>query len=149
MDGEVPSHVHAANLPCSYLYQSAPSGGWRLQWRNENSIPSVEIVNTDTQQWYTAATNYPLWNCERIATSVSSSIATCGDNIYVFEGDDRTLSHVYTCSLSSLLQSCMSAKQCTHQWHFCQQSSFAAAHAESCFQPRCSMPCAMPCHSFR
>ena len=90
---------------------------------NENSIPSVEIMNTNTQQWHTAATNYPLWNCERIATSVSSSIAACGDNIYAFEGDDRTLSHVYTCSLSSLLQSCQQSSVHTngisaiHTWN--------------------------------
>jgi N-acetylneuraminic acid mutarotase len=72
--------------------------------RGENSASSVEIMNTDTQQWHTATTNIPLpESYERIATPGSASMVVCGDKIYMFEGDDlRT--HVYTCSLSSLLQ---------------------------------------------
>ena len=71
----------------------------------ENLSSSVEIMNTDTRQWHTAATtNVPLpKSYDRIATSGSASMAACGDKIYMFEGGDRT--HVYTCFLSSLLQS--------------------------------------------
>ena len=70
----------------------------------ENSALSVEIMNTDTQQWHAATTNVPLpKSYDRIATLGSASMAACGDKIYMFEGGDST--HVYTCFLSSLLQS--------------------------------------------
>lgn len=83
----------------------------------ENPVSSVEIMNTDTQQWHTAVTNFPLpKSYERITSSGSTSMATCGDKIYMLQGDDT---HIYTCSLSSLLQSCQqrnkhtSADACT------------------------------------
>ena len=85
----------------------------------ESSASSVEIMNTDTQQWHTATINFPLQSYERLATSGSASMAACGDKIYTFEGDDRT--YVYACSLSSLLQSCQQSSEHTditaHTWN--------------------------------
>ena len=78
----------------------------------ENSVSSVEIMNTDTQQWHTATATFPLpKSYERTATSGSTSMAACGDKIYTFQGDDRT--HIYACSLSILLQSCQQSSEHT------------------------------------
>ena len=96
------------------------AGGCSGNIGESNSALSVEILNTDTQQWHTATTRFPLQL--RIATSGSPSMAACGGNIYIFEEDGRTQTHVYACSLSSLLQSCRQSSDHagtdndTHTW---------------------------------
>ena len=75
------------------------------------SIPTVEVMDTSTLQWFTAA-SLPrgiYW----------ASMTTCGDDLYLL-GDKST--HVYSCSLQSLLQSCQapgkaSASQQTSIWN--------------------------------
>ena len=56
-------------------------------------LTTVEIMNTDTHQWSTAA-DLPL-------TMTSASATVCGDRIYMCDGKS-----VITCSLPALLQSC-------------------------------------------
>ena len=69
------------------------AGGW-----NETS---VEVMNTETQKWSNAAPlPEPLYN---------ASATICGDRIYILGGNGATfdgLTSVFTCSLSTLLQSC-------------------------------------------
>ena len=69
------------------------AGGW-----NETS---VEVMNTETQVWSNARPlPEPLYN---------ASATICGDRIYMLGGNGATfdgLTSVFTCSLSTLLQSC-------------------------------------------
>ena len=62
----------------------------------------VEIMNTETHQWFTGADlPQPLRN---------SSAAICGDLLYMLGGTEYGYMHVtsvYTCSVSALLQSCV------------------------------------------
>ena len=71
------------------------------------NAPTVEIMNTDTLQWFTAAS---LPSRKGILASNSASMTACGDSVYIF-GDDRT--HVYSSSLLALLESCQDGKETT------------------------------------
>jgi hypothetical protein len=60
----------------------------------DQSIPTVEVMDTSTLQWSIAAS---------LPRGVYyASMTTCGDDLYLL-GDEST--HVYSCSLQSLLQS--------------------------------------------
>ena len=60
---------------------------------DRGGLSTVEIMNTDTRQWSTAADlPQPMY---------SASATVCGDRIYMSEGKS-----VITCSLPALLQSC-------------------------------------------
>ena len=61
--------------------------------RDRGGLTTVEIMNTDTRQWSTAA-DLPQTVCTASAT-------VCGDRIYMCERES-----VITCSLPALLQSC-------------------------------------------
>jgi hypothetical protein len=65
---------------------------------NDKVIKTVEVLNTETQQWYTAADlPQPL---------AQSSIALCGDLVYLLGGYNKDIAatySVYSCSLTSLL----------------------------------------------
>ena len=58
-------------------------------------LPTVEVMDTNTQQWFTAA-SLPRGICR-------ASMTGCGDNLYIL-GDNTT--HVYSCFLQALLQTC-------------------------------------------
>ena len=60
---------------------------------DRGGLTTVEIMNTDTRQWSTAA--------DLPQTMVSASATVCGDRIYMCDGKS-----VITCSLPALLQSC-------------------------------------------
>ena len=84
-------------------------------------LTTVEVMNTETWQWCTAAT------LPDPITNFSATI--CGDQIYMLGGQDKSwnsTSAVYTCSLSALLQSCSSPSNvwsrvadCPAQWSTC------------------------------
>ena len=59
----------------------------------DRGLATVEIMNTDTQQWSRAA--------DLPQPMVSASATVCGDRIYMSYGES-----VITCSLPALLQSC-------------------------------------------
>ena len=62
-------------------------------------MTTVEVMNTWTSQWSTAAhLPEPMW---------AASTAMCGDRIYILGGWDKN-SSVFVCSLSALLHSCKS-----------------------------------------
>ena len=61
--------------------------------RGFGGLATVEIMNTDTRQWSTAA--------DLPQPMASASATVCGDRIYMCEGKS-----VITCSLPALLQSC-------------------------------------------
>ena len=69
------------------------AGGW-----NETS---VEVMNTGTQKWSNAASlPEPVYN---------ASATICGDRVYILGGNGAAyegVTSVFTCSLSTLLQSC-------------------------------------------
>ena len=63
--------------------------------RNESKLQTVEVMNTETLQWSTAANlPQPLW---------LAPASVCGDQIYIL--GESTLSNMYTCSLQPLTQS--------------------------------------------
>jgi N-acetylneuraminic acid mutarotase len=66
---------------------------------NHQTIKTVEVLNTETQQWYTAA--------DLPEPLVCSSLAHCGDLVYLLGGIDKdnATNSVYFCSLTSLLSS--------------------------------------------
>ena len=66
------------------------AGGRDKEYRG---LTTVEIMNTDTRQWSTAA--------DLPQTMYSASATVCGDRIYMCDGES-----VITCSLPALLQSC-------------------------------------------
>ena len=72
----------------------------------KKSLSTVEVMNTEILQWYTASSlPHPLHQ---------GSAALCGDQIYILAGfyrDGKDLKYsksVFTCSLAALLQSCHS-----------------------------------------
>ena len=73
-------------------------------WGDGRVLSAVEVMNTENHQWSTAADlPQPMY---------LASANVCGDRIYVLGGVDEhytaTMS-VYTCSVSALLQSCVSS----------------------------------------
>ena len=62
---------------------------------HNQDLPTVEVMDTNTLQWFTAAS---------LPRGVyRASMTACGDDLYLL-GDQTT--HVYSCSLQALLQSC-------------------------------------------
>ena len=63
--------------------------------KQHQHLTTVEVMDTSTLQWFTAAS---------LLSGISwASMTTCGDDLYLL-GDGST--HVYSCSLQALLQSC-------------------------------------------
>ena len=63
-------------------------------------LSTVEVMNTDTQKWYTAASlPQPVWDM---------SATICGGRLYLWGDFSST---VFTCTLDSLLHSCHSSSQ--------------------------------------
>ena len=71
-----------------------------------NDLSTVEVMNTDTQEWYTAAS---------LPESVYWMSATvCGGRLYLLVGKDKNYSltrAIFTCTLDSLLHLCHSPSQ--------------------------------------
>lgn len=67
-------------------------------------MPTIEVMNTDTQQWCTASTSLPA--SDEVALKPAAMIAL-RDRLYVF-GDN---SNVYACSCSAFLQSCSNKEE--------------------------------------
>jgi N-acetylneuraminic acid mutarotase len=65
-------------------------------------LSTVEVMDTETHQWSTAADlPQPMW---------SASATICGDQLYMLGGslkDYVSVKSVYTCSVSTLLRSCV------------------------------------------
>ena len=73
--------------------------------REEGRVTSkaVEVMNTETYQWLTAADLPEPLFC--------SSAVVCGDRVYILGGKDRygqSTTAVYSCSVTALLKSCKS-----------------------------------------
>ena len=65
-------------------------------------LSTVEVMNTETHQWFTAA------NLPQLMYRMSTTI--CGDQLYMLGGLSKnhySIKSVYTCSLSTLLRSCV------------------------------------------
>ena len=61
---------------------------------------TVEVMNTETLQWSTAATlPQPVFN---------GPAAVCGDHVYILSVSSHDSKSMYTCSINALLQSCKS-----------------------------------------
>ena len=69
------------------------AGGIHVQDPAGGTLATVEVMNTDTRQWSTAA--------DLPQTMYTASATVCGDRIYMSYGKS-----VITCSLPALLQSC-------------------------------------------
>ena len=77
-------------------------------------MTTVEVMNTWTSQWSTAARlPEPMW---------AASVAMCGDRVYVLGGWDKNRS-VFVCSLSTLLHSCKSKSSTLTKRRFKSQHS--------------------------
>ena len=70
-------------------------------WGGGRVLPIVEVMDTETYQWSTAADLPRLMYC--------ASATVCGDQLYMLGGrvDGSHVKSVYTCSVSALLQSCV------------------------------------------
>ena len=80
------------------------AGGRDRKDEDRVMMRKVEVMNTETCQWSTAA--------DLPAPRLYSSVTICGDSIYMLggRGDKQILTRsVYTCSLSVLLKSCQPA----------------------------------------
>ncbi len=68
---------------------------------DEKGLSVVEMMNTETHQWSTAA-NLP-------EPMYFASATICGDQLYVLGGtmDSRYITSVYTCLMSDLFESCI------------------------------------------
>ena len=79
------------------------AGGMREEW---NVLSTVEVMNTDTREWYTAASlPEPFYYM---------SATVCGGRLYLLGGIDKRGSPthaVFTCTLDSLIHSCHSPSQ--------------------------------------
>ncbi len=63
------------------------------------SLATVEVMNTETRQWSTAASLY------HPVSIANASAAICNDRIYLINRFDKS---VYACFLSTLLEACIS-----------------------------------------
>ena len=73
------------------------AGGRRGDW---SKLQTVEVMNTETLQWSTAAhLPQPMYNAPG---------AVCGDHVYILSLESRSES-MYTCPVSALIQSCRSS----------------------------------------
>ena len=74
------------------------AGGVGVEW---NGLSTVEVMNTDTREWYTAASlPEPVY---------SMSATVCGGRLYLLQGKYFNISPthaVFTCTLDSLIHSC-------------------------------------------
>jgi N-acetylneuraminic acid mutarotase len=81
------------------------AGGWGDCGDGDDRVlKKVEVLNTETREWHTAA-NLPQ-PLDQVA--IGSSIALCGDLVYLLGGfnkDHHPVNSVYSCSLISLLSS--------------------------------------------
>lgn len=80
--------------------------------RGRRFVDTVEVMNTETHQWFTAS-NLPIPLSNATATVV-------GDSVYVFGGSDclGVTRSALTCSLTALLQSCqLPPSQVPSLWH--------------------------------
>ena len=96
-------------MPTKRIYTTALCIGTTLivaggEGEGGRALSTAEVMNTETHQWFSAA-DLPqpmFW----------ASATICGDQLYMLGGlnEDRTpTKSVYTCSLSTLLQSCVSS----------------------------------------
>ena len=70
------------------------AGGGTKQF---SDLKTVEVMNTETEQWSTAADlPQPLWQ---------APAAVCGDHVYILERSNKVM---YTCLVLTLIQSCKS-----------------------------------------
>ena len=70
-------------------------------WGEGGNLSTVEVMNTDTREWYTTA------NLPEPVSCMSATV--CGGRLYLLGGWDKNTnptSAVFTCTLDSLLQSC-------------------------------------------
>ena len=78
------------------------------QGKGVTVMSTVEVMNTWTHQWSTAASlPEPMW---------AASATVCGDRVYMLGGWDNNCS-VFVCSLSDLLHSCKLTKSSTLTRH--------------------------------
>ena len=74
--------------------------------RGDRVLSTVEVMDTETHQWSTAA-DLPL-------SMYCASATKCGDQLYMlgaFSKDNVSIKSVYTCSVSTLLRSCIKLSQ--------------------------------------
>ena len=72
------------------------AGGWSKDY---SELKTVEVMNTTTKQWSTAADLPQPITCHQAAV--------CGDQIYIL-GEHYIYMYMYTCSVLTLIQSCKS-----------------------------------------
>ena len=74
------------------------AGGWGVA----ETLSTVEVMNSATREWYTAA-SLP----ETVYYNMSATV--CGGRLYLLGGEDKSITPtraVFTCTLDSLLHSC-------------------------------------------
>ena len=87
-------------MPTKRQFSAAVCTGHSLvvaggQDEDERALPTVEVMDIKTLQWFTAA---------RLPRGIHwASMTACGNDLYLL-GDDTT--NVYSCSLQALLQTC-------------------------------------------
>jgi N-acetylneuraminic acid mutarotase len=89
----MPTKRYSASILCTGTILIVAGG----DDEKDEPLKIVEVLNTETQEWYTAADlPQPL---------AQSSIARCGDLLYLLGGfnDEDATNSVYSCSLISLL----------------------------------------------
>ena len=83
-------------------------GGTGVNYKN---LTTVEVLNIETHEWFTAVNlPEPLYSC---------SASVCGDRLYLLGGicNIFPFKSVYSCSLSTLFQTCTQRLECVNaQW---------------------------------
>ncbi len=79
----------------------------------EGGNRTVEVMNTETREWFTAS-SLPL-----TLTLTEATVTIVGDKIYLVGGYDMSgmTTSVLTCSLTALLLSCQPQPQTPSLWH--------------------------------
>ena len=77
------------------------AGGWGVGYGAPRDMSTVEVMDTETHQWSTAA------DLPKLMRRASATV--CGDQLYIMPSgvEDRDVQSAYTCSVSALLQSCV------------------------------------------
>ena len=92
------------SMPTKRCYSTALCTGTVLiiaggRSKDEHPLRTVEVLNTETRQWSTAADlPQPVWE---------ASAAVCGDQVYIL-GETDKYPCMYKCSVAILIQSCKS-----------------------------------------
>ena len=126
MDSAIPTHANKENADNLTMHWNCTDCGWRMGWGVGGTLSTVEVLDTETHQWSTAA--------DLPQPMFGASATICGGQLYMLGGlskDLVSIKSVYTCSVVTLLHSCVKHPQ---------QERAASAYKDSVWRQVADLP---------